>query len=96
MFSPDEIVPLNQVRGRMTELAEKARAGQETIITKNGEAYVALIDAHRLAHYHRLEREHIHLTLLADAEAGWDDVEAGRTMPVADLWKKYEKKTRKR
>jgi len=96
MLSLDEIIPLGQVRARMTELAERARAGHETIITKNGEAYVALVDAERLAHYHRLEREHIHLTLLADAEAGWEDVEAGRTMPVADLWKKHEKKSRKR
>ena len=38
----------------------RSRQGSEKIITKNGESYVALIDAERLDHYHRLERERIH------------------------------------
>ena len=62
-ISSKDIVPLNQVRARLTELADEVRAGSEKIITRNGESYVALIDARRLDHYHRLEREHIHLTL---------------------------------
>lgn len=33
-----------------------------------------LIDAKRLDHYHRLEREHIHLTLLEEAIRGFDDL----------------------
>ena len=44
-----------------TELAEQVRAGAEKIITKNGEGYIALIDAERLDYYHCLERERIHL-----------------------------------
>ena len=55
------------------------KAGAEKIITKNGESYVALIDADRLDYYHRLERERIHLLLLDEAAAGLDDVDAGRT-----------------
>jgi prevent-host-death family protein len=84
-----DIVPLSQVRARLTELADEVRAGSEKIITRNGESYVAVIDARRLDHYHRLEREHIHLTLLAEAERGLADVEAGRTMSVAELRAKY-------
>ena len=38
----EDIVPLNQVRARFTELAEEVRAGAEKIITRNGEGYVAL------------------------------------------------------
>ena len=37
----DDIVPINQVRARFTELAEEVRAGAEKIVTRNGESYVA-------------------------------------------------------
>jgi prevent-host-death family protein len=91
-----DIVPLNQVRARLTELAEEVRAGSEKIITRNGESYVALIDARQLDHYHRLEREHIHLSLLDEVAKGWDDVEAGRMLTAAEARGKYavKKKTR--
>ncbi|MDJ0657700.1 MAG: type II toxin-antitoxin system prevent-host-death family antitoxin [Xanthomonadales bacterium] len=55
---------MKDARARLSEIAEDARSGQEKIITRNGESYVAVIDARRLDHYHRLERELIHLTLL--------------------------------
>jgi prevent-host-death family protein len=90
-ISSEDIVPLNQVRARLTELAEDVREGHEKIITRNGEAYVALIDARRLDHYHRLEREQIHLTLLEEAEKGLDDLEAGRLRSVAELRARYRK-----
>ena len=87
--SAKDIVPLSQVRARLTELTEEVHAGSEKIITRNGESYVALIDAARLDHYHRLEREHIHLSLLAEASQGLDDVEAGRVITAAELRAKY-------
>lgn len=90
-ISSKDIVPLNQVRAKFTELAEEVREGGEKIITRNGESYVALIDARRLDHYHQLEREHIHLTLLEEASRGWDDVEAGRLLSVAETRAKYKK-----
>ena len=90
-ISSKDIVPLNQVRARFSELAEDVREGREKIITRNGESYVALIDARRLDHYHRLEREHIHLVLLEEANRGWDDVEAGRLLSVAETRAKYKK-----
>ena len=74
----EDIVPINQVRARFTELAEEVRAGAEKIVTRNGESYVALVDARRLDHYHRLEREHIHLALLEEAVRGLEDVRDGR------------------
>jgi len=89
-ISSKDIVPLNQVRARLTELGDEVRAGSEKIITRNGESYVALIDARRLDHYHRLEREHIHLTLLDEASKAWDDVEQGRTLSVAQARAKYK------
>lgn len=90
-ISSKDIVPLNQVRARFTELAEEVRAGHEKIVTRNGESYVALIDAHRLDYYHQLEREHIHFTLLEEASRGWDDVEADRLLSVAATRAKYKK-----
>jgi prevent-host-death family protein len=73
-----DVIPLSQARATLSELADEARAGAEKIITKNGESYVALIDAGRLDYYHRLERERIHLLLIDEAAKGLDDVAAGR------------------
>lgn len=78
-FSASDVVPFTQARANLSELADQAKAGAEKIITKNGESYVALIDADRLDYYHRLEREHIHLLLIDDARRGLADVLAGRT-----------------
>jgi prevent-host-death family protein len=78
-FSARDVVPFTQARANLSELADQAKAGAEKIITKNGESYVALIDADRLDYYHRLERERIHLLLIDDARRGLADVLAGRT-----------------
>ena len=78
-FSASDVVPFTQARANLSELAEQAKAGAEKIITKNGESYVALIDADRLDYYHRLERERIHLLLIEDAKRGLADISARRT-----------------
>ena len=78
-FSASDVVPFTQARANLSELADQAKAGAEKIITKNGESYVALIDADRLDYYHRLERERIHLLLIDDAKRGLADITAGRT-----------------
>lgn len=78
-FSVRDVIPLSQARANLSDLADQAKAGAEKIITKNGESYVAIIDAQRLDYYHRLERERIHLLLIEDAMRGLDDVAAGRT-----------------
>lgn len=79
-FSTGDVVPFTQARANLSDLADQAKAGAEKIITKNGESYVALIDADRLDYYHRLERERIHLLLLDDARRGLADIAAGRTL----------------
>lgn len=79
-ISISDVVPFTQARANLSELAEQAKAGAEKIITKNGESYVALIDANRLEYYHRLERERIHLLLIDDARRGLADIVAGRTV----------------
>ena len=90
-FNSDDIVPMNQVRATFTSLAEQVRRGKEKIITRNGKSYVALVDARRLDHYHRLERESIHLTLIDEASKGLADVDAGRTIGVAEARAKYKR-----
>ncbi|ANH71909.1 prevent-host-death family protein [Ralstonia insidiosa] len=77
-FSARDVIPLSQARANLSELAEQVKAGAEKIVTKNGESYIALIDAQRLDYYHQLERARIHLLLLDDAAKGLADVEAGR------------------
>ena len=88
-ISASDVVPFTQARANLSELAEEAKAGAEKIITKNGESYVALIDAARLDYYHQLERERIHLLLIEDARRGLADIAAGRTVEadqaLADL-----------
>ncbi|MEP7300025.1 MAG: type II toxin-antitoxin system Phd/YefM family antitoxin [Caldimonas sp.] len=78
-ISASDVVPFTQARANFSELADQVKAGAEKIITKNGESYVALIDADRLDYYHRLERERIHLLLIDDARRGLEDIAAGRT-----------------
>ena len=78
-ISASDVVPFTQARATLSELADQVKAGAEKIITKNGESYVALIDADRLDYYHRLERERIHLLLIDDARRGLADIAAGRT-----------------
>lgn len=74
----NDIVPFTVARAKLSDLAEQAKAGAEKLITKNGESYVALIDAARLDYYHLLERERIHLLLIEDARKGLEDIKAGR------------------
>ncbi len=78
-FSASDVIPLSQARANFSELADEVKGGAEKIITKNGEAIIALIDAKRLDYYHQLERERIHLLLIDEASKGLDDVVAGRT-----------------
>ncbi len=78
-ISASDVVPFTQARANLSELADQVKAGAEKIITKNGESYVALIDAERLDYYHQLERERIHLLMIDDARRGLDDIIAGRT-----------------
>ncbi len=81
-----DIVSLSQARAKLTELCEEVRTkGTEKIITKNGGSCAALIDADRLDHYHRLEREHIHVALLQEAIKGVEDLKSKRTLTLAQL-----------
>jgi antitoxin (DNA-binding transcriptional repressor) of toxin-antitoxin stability system len=77
-IAASDVIPLSLARATLSDLADQVRAGSEKIITKNGESYVALIDAGRLDYYHQLERERIHLLLISEASKGLDDVAAGR------------------
>lgn len=78
-ISASDVIPLSQARANFSELAEEVKGGAEKIITKNGESYIALIDANRLDYYHQLERERIHLLLINEAAKGLDDIAAGKT-----------------
>ena len=89
-ISSKDIVPLTRVRAKLSELCDEVKRGRkEKIITKNGESYAALIDADRLDYYHRLEREHIHLTLLEEAIRGVEDLDAGKLLTPAKLRARY-------
>ncbi len=84
-IASNDIIPLSQARANLSELADQAKAGREKIITKNGESYVALIDAAWLDCYHQLERDRISAILIDEAMAGLDDIAAGRTKNAEDF-----------
>lgn len=89
-ISSKDIISLTRARANLTELcAEVQREHGEKILTKNGESCAALIDAQRLDYYHRLEREHVHLTLLDEAGKGIDDVNGGWVLSLAKLKARY-------
>jgi prevent-host-death family protein len=77
-ITPGDVISLSQARANLSELADQVKGGAEKIITKNGESYVAIIDAQRLDYYHQLERERIHLLLIDDASKGLVDVATGK------------------
>lgn len=89
-ITSQDIVPFNKARADLTRLADEVRAGHEKIITRNGESYVALVDARKLDYYHQLEREaraesDFQLGLLQDALAGLQDIRAGKPgIPVEE------------
>ncbi len=83
-ISVNDIVAFSRARTHLSELVQEVENGAEKIITKNGEPVVAMIDAKRLDHYHRLERAQIHLLLLGEAEKGWSDIEDGRTQSARE------------
>jgi prevent-host-death family protein len=91
-ISAKDVIPLSQARSRLSEIADEVKTGSEKIITKNGESYVALIDADRLDYYHRLERERIHLLLLEEAEKGLTDVVEGRVKDARQLIRRLKAK----
>jgi prevent-host-death family protein len=95
-ISANDVVPFTQARANLSELADQVKAGAEKIITKNGESYVALIDAERLDYYHRLERERIHLLLIDDARRGLEDIAAGRTQDADAAMAQLQKRRARR
>ena len=86
-FTTQDVVPISEARARLTELADAVASGAEKLLTKNGVAYVALVDAKKLDYYHALEEEHASLVLLGEAEAGLREVLAGQRVSNADLMK---------
>ncbi len=83
-IAASDIIPFSEARTHLSRLVDEVRQGAEKIITKNGEAAVALIDAKRLDYYHRLERDRVHLLLLDEVEKGLADIAAGRTAPALE------------
>jgi prevent-host-death family protein len=86
-YSAQDVVPISEARARLTELADDVVSGAEKLLTKNGAAYVALVDAKKLDYYHALENEHASLVLLTEAETGLRQVLAGKRVSNADLMK---------
>lgn len=86
-FTAKDVVPISEARARLTELSDEVVAGAEKLLTKNGAAYVAIVDAKKLDYYHALEEEHACLVLLNEAETGLREVLTGERVSSNDLLK---------
>jgi prevent-host-death family protein len=84
-FSAQDVVPISEARARLTELSDEVVGGAEKLLTKNGSAYVALVDARKLDYYHSLEEEHAGLVLLGEVEAGLREILAGNRASNTDV-----------
>ncbi len=84
-YHAHDVVPISEARARLTELSDEVVGGAEKLLTKNGAAYVALVDAKKLDYYHALEEEYSGLVLLAEAESGLREVLAGKRVSNAEL-----------
>ncbi len=81
-----DVIPISEARARLTELAQDVvESGAEKVLTKNGQSYVAIVDAKKLDYYHTLEQEHANLALIAEAETGLRQVLGGQRMTPAEL-----------
>ena len=86
-FTAQDVVPISEARARLTELSDEVVAGAEKLLTKNGTAYVAIVDARKLDYSHTLEAEHANLVLLTEAEAGLRELMAGQRVSSDELLK---------
>lgn len=84
-ISARDVISLSQARANLSDLADQVKAGAEKIVTKNGESYVAIIDAQTLEYYHQLERERLHLLLIEDASKGLADVSARKVSDARSI-----------
>lgn len=69
--------PISGVLARLTGLSDEVVTGAEKRLTKNGAAFVALIDASKLDCCHALEAEHASLLLFAEVDAALRELAAG-------------------
>ncbi len=86
-YSIKDVVPISEARARLAELSDEVVAGAEKLLTKNGAAYVAIVDAKKLDYYHALEEEHASLILINEAEIGLREILAGQRVSSDDLLK---------
>lgn len=91
-LNSQDIVPISQIRARFTELADQVSQGDEKIITRNGESYVALINSKKLDYYHKLEQSHLHLLLLNEVEQALDDIANNKTINLDEFRQKHGRK----
>jgi prevent-host-death family protein len=96
-FRAHDVVPISEARSRLTELAEDVVAGAEKVLTKNGAAFVAIVDAKKLDYYHDLEkRERGRLLMLADAERGIKDALEGRVKSEEEFRRSMQERAERR
>jgi prevent-host-death family protein len=91
-----DVVPISEARARLTELADDVVAGAEKVLTKNGAAFVALVDARKLDFYHALEAEYGRLIMIDDAEKGLKDALAGRTRSLEEIQESMRRRSESR
>jgi prevent-host-death family protein len=81
----NDVVSFSDARARLSELSDEVVRGSEKVLTKNGAAYVALVDAKKLDYYHALEQEHANLVLVDEAMLALQQLASGERVSEAAL-----------
>ena len=84
-----DIVPLSKFQRRTSEyLAQMKKTGQPLVLTVNGSAELVVQDA---ASYQRLADVAEHVEMIEALREGLDDVDAGRTAPLAAVFARLDR-----
>jgi len=96
------IEPLQKAKTRLSELVRRTRQEGPQVITVRGKDAAVVVSAEQYAKLARHEgtlvdffrksplvQEQIYLTLLDEASRGWEDVERGRALSVAQFRAKH-------
>jgi hypothetical protein len=89
-----DIIPFSESKKFFSRITDEVSTSKdkETIITKNGRAFVVMISPEKLDYYHDLAKNRAFSNLLDETEKGIEDIKQGRTYTLAQFKKKLKKR----
>ena len=86
----NNIIPFSELKKDFSQIAAAIHQDKtERIVTKNGKAFIAIIDPATLDYYHDLEKNLQLSQILDEAEKGLYDLAKKKTFSLAEAKKRY-------